>query len=99
MLRSSLRFVVLYAIALTGGCATITTGTTQTVEIRSQPDGAECALTRQGMPIGKVTTPGNISVKRGAQPISVTCAKEGYEEVRGMMNPQFNSATYGNILL
>jgi hypothetical protein len=98
MLRSSLRPAAICAIAGLAGCATIVEGSTQALEIRSQPDGAECALTREGVPIGKVTTPGTITVKRSANAIVVTCAKEGFEEARGVMNAQINSTTYGNVI-
>jgi hypothetical protein len=84
---------------LLSACATITTGTTQTVDVSSSPDGAECTLTRAGAPLGTVTTPGVLTIKRGRIPISVVCTKDGYEDGQTVMNAQAEKATYGNALL
>jgi hypothetical protein len=81
------------------GCATITTGTTQPLDVTSSPAGAECTLAREGARLGTVTTPGNLTIKRSRQPITVVCTKEGYEEGRTIMNSHAETTTYGNAII
>lgn len=45
-------------------CASIMTGTSKQIAVNSSPPGASCDLTRDGQPIGKVETPGNIEVAK-----------------------------------
>jgi hypothetical protein len=85
-------------VLLAAGCASITTGTTQTIDISSSPDGAICTLTRAGAKLGTITTPGNLSIKRSRDSITVDCTKEGYEDARTIMNAQAEKATYGNAI-
>lgn len=76
---------VCLAIAI-GGCSTVSTGTSQAIYVGSTPDGADCVFTREGETLGKVTTPGPITVKRSEKAIAVLCIKEGYEEARATLN-------------
>lgn len=82
-----------------GGCATITTGTTQPVNVDSEPQQAECTLTREGVTLGTVTTPAPLAIKRHASTIHVVCRKAGYEEGRVVMNSRFETASAGNFLV
>jgi len=84
---------------LGGGCATVTTGTTQPINIDSDPAGAECTLMRGGAQISTVTTPAPVTVKRDSQTIHVRCKKEGYEEGLVVMNSRFETMTVGNVLV
>ena len=84
---------------LGGGCATVTTGTTQPINIDSDPAGAECKLMRGGEQISTVTTPAPVTVKRDSQTIHVRCKKEGYEEGLVVMNSRFEAMTVGNVLV
>jgi hypothetical protein len=81
------------------GCATITTGTTQPINFDSEPQQAECTLTREGATLGKVTTPAPLIVKRHASTIHVVCHKAGYEDGRVVMNSRFETASAGNFLV
>src|SRR5262245_27423834 len=60
------------------GCATIGKGTSQSIHVGSTPEGAECAFTREGQSLGRVVTPGPITVRRGRAPINVVCTKNGH---------------------
>ena len=82
-----------------GGCATITTGTTQPINFDSDPQQAECTLTREGQTLGKVTTPGPLVIKRHASTIQVVCRKAGYEDGHVIMNSRFETASAGNFLV
>ncbi len=81
------------------GCATITTGTTQPINFDSEPQQAECTLTREGETLGKVTTPAPLTIKRHASTIHVVCRKAGYEDGRIVMNSRFETASAGNFLV
>ena len=90
---------VLLSLAAAAGCATITSGTTQDIRVDSEPSGAECALSREGAPIGTVTTPAPLTIKRQAATIHVVCRKEGYEPGRAVMNSRYETASAGNFIL
>ncbi|HEY2876554.1 MAG TPA: hypothetical protein VGJ56_31860, partial [Reyranella sp.] len=81
------------------GCATITTGTTQPINFDSEPQQAECTLTREGETLGKITTPAPLTIKRHASTIHVVCRKAGYEDGRIVMNSRFETSSAGNFLL
>jgi len=84
---------------MAAGCATIANGTTQAINIDSEPAGAECTLLRGGQQLSNVTTPSPVTVKRDQQTIHVRCKKEGYEETLVVMNSRYETASAGNILL
>jgi hypothetical protein len=78
--------VMLAASLALAGCGTTSRNVSQSIHIGSQPDGAECELSRQGQSLGKVTTPAPITVNRGGkEPIEVVCTKQGYQEGRGLL--------------
>jgi hypothetical protein len=84
---------------LLAGCATVTTGTTQPINIDSDPQQAECTLTREGLALGTVTTPAPLTIKRHASTVHVVCKKPGYEDGRLVMNSRFETASAGNFLV
>ena len=95
-----LMWVCIAGLAMTGGgCATITQGTTQPINIDSDPNGADCTLTREGQALSSVTTPAPVTIKRHASTIHVVCKKAGYEDGRVIMNSRFETASAGNVLL
>jgi len=99
-MRSPLATVLLgLGMASALGCATITTGTTQPINFDSEPQQAECTLTREGVTLGTVTTPAPLTIKRHASTIHVVCRKAGYEEGRVVMNSRFETASAGNFLV
>lgn len=84
---------------LAGGCATVTTGTTQAITVDSEPQQADCTLTRDGADLGSVKTPGPVTVKRHASTIQVTCRKDGHEEAKVIMASRYETASGGNVIL
>src|SRR5262249_4870363 len=61
-------------------CASVTSGTSQTLRLDTVPPGADCALTRNGMFLGRVNpTPGTVKVQRARDDITVSCVREGYQ--------------------
>lgn len=91
--------LVIVLAAAAAGCATVTTGTTQTITVDSAPPGADCTLTRSGMLLATVTTPAPVTLKRDSKPIHVVCRKDGYEDGKVVANPVYESAAGGNILV
>ena len=82
------------------GCATVTSGSSQTLTIETDPPAAACTLTRADQLIGVVNpTPGSISIEKSKKDISVTCKKDGYRDETAMLGSKFAGATLGNILL
>ena len=99
-MHSVVRLPCLIALGLlAGACATIANGTTQAINIDSEPAGAECTLMRGGQQLSNVTTPAPVTVKRDQQTIQVRCKKDGYEETLVVMNSRYETASAGNILL
>ena len=79
-----LALLSLMASAFLGGCATLTTSSSQTVTLTTEPPGAACTFRREGEVIGIVNpTPGSLSVKKGHADIDVTCVKEGFLDAVG----------------
>lgn len=88
------------AVALASGCATITTGASQTLTLTTDPSGASCVLRREGQTIGAVNpTPGSIAVGKSHQDIVVTCSKAGFLDGDAKLSATFQAASLGNILL
>jgi hypothetical protein len=82
-----------------GGCATITTGTTQAINVDSDPQGAECSLMRSGQQLATVTTPAPVTIKRNQETIHVRCKKDGFEEGLVVMNSRYETRSAGNLIL
>jgi len=83
-----------------GGCATVTSGGFQTVDIRTEPAGADCMFSRDGVPLARVNpTPGSILVGKSAGSIAVLCRKPGFEDTGGTIGSGFQPMTLGNIVL
>ncbi|MBE8158884.1 MAG: hypothetical protein HAW59_05785, partial [Betaproteobacteria bacterium] len=70
----------LAAVLAVSGCATITRGTHEKVEIASDPAGALCRIYRHSSGYLKsVATPGAVYIPRSEEPIEIVCSKNGYE--------------------
>lgn len=81
-------------------CATITSGTSQSVSIMTEPAGAACTLTRDGAVVGIVNpTPGTVTISKSSREIAVRCTRPGYSAGVGVASPQIQGMTAGNILL
>lgn len=91
--------LALLAVALLSGCATLTTSSSQTVTMTTEPAGAACTFKREGLVIGVVNpTPGSLSVSKSHTAIDVSCTKEGFVDATGSVGSKFQAMTFGNIL-
>lgn len=85
--------LVLVGSLVLGGCATIATGTSQTISITSNVDGAQLFL--DGQLIG--TTPFHGTVKKNKKVITIE--KEGYRSEKIVLSKTLEGAFWGNIII
>lgn len=74
--------LLLGAIVLLSGCATMVNKSTERIPVRSTPAGAVVSVECGDAPVFGGTTPTVITVPRAASPCAITLAKEGYAETR-----------------
>ncbi|MCF6196376.1 MAG: hypothetical protein L3J50_06695 [Emcibacter sp.] len=92
-------FIVPVVSFLITGCASIMSGTDQDIAIHTNPEGAECILTRENRQLRKVTTPDNVRVSKLKHDIYVKCSMEGFHDSTAHVNSGTQGSTFGNILL
>jgi len=80
MRANAARGLCIIAILLLGACARPEETARQAILITTTPDGAECTLHRDGLPIATVMrTPATANVRVGSRaPIIVVCTKPGF---------------------
>jgi len=95
----------IFSILSLSGCATVFTGTTQTVSIKVEEAdtkeslAANCTVTdSNGGQHSLAGNPGVITVARGFNPLTVSCRKKGYTQLNTMVGSSFHGATLVNIL-
>lgn len=94
------RFACLFLVALLPGCATITTGTSQSISVLTAPPGAVCELKRRDTIVGVVNpTPGSVTVGKSGSDIGVSCTRADHLPAAATVRSRFQPATLGNILL
>ncbi len=89
-------------LSIVSGCATITTGTDQSVTVITEKkvNGAKCELNDSNGGKWFISdTPGTVNVRKGYGPMSIECNKEGYVTTVLSVDEVFAGATLGNILL
>jgi hypothetical protein len=92
--------VAIVMMAGVSGCASVMSGTSQTLTLDTIPSGADCSLTRKGLVIGRVNpTPGAVYVQRTHDDITVSCTREGYQTGSFLNKSGLEAATFGNIIL
>jgi hypothetical protein len=100
MWRASLSLLLVVLGTMLAGCATVVSGTTQTIGVNTDPEGADCQFTRKGVLVGRVNpTPGTIQIGKDYESVSVLCQKEGFDDTAGVIGSEFQAMTLGNILL
>ena len=95
----SLLFAII-AIILSG-CATITTGTTQSILVDTfNAHGANCkGVDSKGRVYYRPNTPSSTTVQKGDAPMVLTCEKPGFKKTVHIVDETFVGATLGNIIL
>lgn len=83
----------LVAASLLNSCASIISGSTQTIEVSSQPSGARVSL--EDVPMGTTPTELTLSRKKSHR---VNIDHPGYQGYEVILQPAGNSMTGGNLL-
>ena len=91
--RRTISYLLLLAILGTTGCASIISGTTQSVFVNSSPSGANVEV--DGL---QATTPTKLELKRSQASHNVRITKEGYEPANVSIGRKFNPWVAGNLL-
>jgi hypothetical protein len=82
------------------GCASITEGTSQEIAVNTSPAGADCALMREGVSVGKISpTPGAVTIKKTKHDMTIVCNKDGFHEATYFNKSDVAAATVGNVIL
>jgi hypothetical protein len=80
------------------GCATVFEGTSQEITVNTNPSGASCIFTRQGVTIGTIpSTPALLSVQKRKYDIMIVCNKPGYAQASYLNHSGVSAAIAGNV--
>lgn len=94
----ALRALAVVASATLAGCATLTRGLTQDVQIATDPAGAACELRRGDVLVDSVaTTPGYVRVRKGLGRYALVCRRDGYLEAGATLESGVDSGQIGSI--
>jgi hypothetical protein len=91
-MRQTLVFLLLSSLLFSSGCATIFTGTKQTIQLDSEPSGALVQV--DGIDRGK--TPLALTLKKGNDGQVIRLDKEGYETRTFQAQTTFNGVAVLN---
>lgn len=85
-------------IILLSACSTIVEGRSQQIMVNTNPEGADCDLTRNGEKIASVRdTPNSAYIEKSKYDITISCNKKGYEQSTYINHSGTAGATFGNI--
>jgi uncharacterized protein YceK len=80
------------------GCASVIDGTSQEIQVVTNPSGAKCDFYREGVKVGSVIdTPGALTVKRRKYDLTIKCNKPGYSEAEFLNHSGTSAMIAGNI--
>lgn len=91
-------FAAIAIVTSVSGCATIVSGTSQTVTVNSEPTGAACSVERDGVMVSQFVTPGAVTVSKSSDALAITCRKPGYAPVIGTDPSSLDGVILGNVL-
>lgn len=93
--------LALCAVLATAGCATIVSGTSQSITVLTEKgvEGARCELTdSKGGKWYVPDTPGTVTVRKGDGPMTIVCKKAGFKTATHIFDETLHGATFGNII-
>lgn len=100
MIRSLRALLAVGALLTLANCATVTTGSSQDINVSTEPPGARCELSREGGLVGVANpTPATVKVDKSTKAITVTCRREGFDDEVAVLTSDFQAMTLGNVLL
>lgn len=90
----------LISLTLLSGCATVLTGTSQSIQLSAMDQNDQATLNQVNCTVidshgvlHGVSNPGNIVVPKGQGPLQIKCDKPGYQTYTGAINSHFNPVT------
>lgn len=106
-IKKRLRYILTSSLLLLAGCATVISGTTQTLHIQAIDSrtheiipGAMCTLTdSKGRVYTVDTNPGTVVVTKGQGALTASCSKYGYVQKEVGIGESFNAWTVANVIL
>ena len=95
-----LKFLLSLTLLSLCNCASILSGTSQSLSVQSSPPGAACDLTRNGMVIGNISqTPGATFIKKTKDDIVLSCKKSNYQDATAYLDSGSDGNVFWNLLL
>jgi hypothetical protein len=93
--------LVAAALASAGGCATISRGVTQDIQVATAPAGARCDLKdAEGKRLdGVAVTPGYVRVRKGLQSYVVHCQRAGFLDATSTLEPNMDGGAVGSLTM
>ena len=99
-------FILFLSLLSLSGCATIFSGTTQTMNVKvvdtatnDTLPGASCvAKEANGGTTALDMNSGSLTVTRGQGALNINCTKQGYRQLNTMVGESFNGVSLINIL-
>ena len=93
------RLTLLCAASLLAACASMTTGTSQSLSVETTPvAGASCRLANDKGSWQVSSTPGAVTVSRSYSPLTVTCEKPGHSQGVIAVESRTKATAFGNVL-
>lgn len=87
----------LVGLALMGGCASITKGTSQEIRVNSEPQGAACEVLRKGQSLAKIDkTPATVKIRKSKYNLEIVCSMEGFADSTHVNNSGVEGMTAAN---
>ena len=93
---------ILLGTLLLTSCASVTTGTSQSLTVVTEPAGAQCKLTRgeSATLVAMVSqTPTTLRIDKSGDLMTIECSREGHEVTRTYLEPDFQAMTLGNAII
>ena len=87
---------IVISSVLTAGCATLISGRTQEIRVRSNPPGATVMVEPSGE---HTTTPGTLSLRRSGAPYRLLFELQGHTRQSVMLTTSTNAWTWANLAI
>ena len=92
--------IALVILPMLGACASIIEGTSQEIEVVTNPAGAAYDFIREGRNVARVSkTPSAVTIKKTKHDITIHCELDGYHKATYQNKSGAAGATFGNIIL
>ncbi len=89
---------ILAGVGLMGlaGCASVVSSTSSDVQIRTNPDQAQCDLKGYEGFSASIRTPATVNIPSNAAPVTVTCHAQGYRPTSYTLDASADGWIWGN---